>query len=192
MTSPRCTATEGAAVRGVLRRLRAIAARLRARAWSFCLQFECGRSVGFGPGVTVNLDPGARLIVGADTYVASGVYLHVAHGATLRIGSDSFIGNNCVIMAKQEISIGDGAAIAEHVSIRDHDHVLGQRPLTGGLDVAPVHVGDDVWLASKATVTRGVAVGNGAVVAAGAVVTRDVVARTIVAGVPARLIRQLT
>lgn len=80
--------------------------------------------------------------------------------------SDSFIGNNCVIMAKQEIPIGDGAAIAEQVSIRNHDHVMGQRPLTGGLDVAPVHVGEQGDRDPRSDV------GNGAVVAAGAVVTR--------------------
>ena len=60
-----------------------------------------------------------------------------------------------------------------------------------GGKTAPIHIGDDVWLATRAIVLRGVTIGDGAVVAAGAVVTRDVPERTLVAGVPARRIRSL-
>ena len=59
------------------------------------------------------------------------------------------------------------------------------------LEPAPIRLGDDVWIGANATVLPGVAIGDGAVVAAGAVVTRDVPPMTVVGGVPARVIKQI-
>jgi acetyltransferase-like isoleucine patch superfamily enzyme len=72
------------------------------------------------------------------------------------------------------------------------DHEMGpSASRCGRLVAAPIEVGDGVWLASRVTILPGVAVGKGAVVAAGAVVTQDVAPDTLVAGVPAKFIRDL-
>ena len=181
----------GAVARRAAIRQQAAVAHVRASCTAAVLQFDCAPGVSFERGVTVNLDPGASLSIGAGTHLARGAYLHVAAGGHLSIGPGCFIGHGCIIMSKDEVTIGHGAAIAEYVSIRDHDHIPGVPPATGGLHVAPVHIDDDVWLGSKSVVTRGCSIGQGAVVAAGAVVTRDVPADTLVAGVPARLLKVL-
>jgi acetyltransferase-like isoleucine patch superfamily enzyme len=68
-------------------------------------------------------------------------------------------------------------------------HDLNDHSLPG--KSSPVKIGDNVWLGARATVLKGVTIGDGAVVAAGALVTRDVPSRTVVAGVPARVIKHL-
>ncbi|MBC8076121.1 MAG: hypothetical protein H7Y32_08620 [Chloroflexales bacterium] len=80
------------------------------------------------------------------------------------------------------------------VSIHDENHIPGRGPepiAQRGFRCAPVVIGRNVWVGAKATILQGVTIGDGAVVAAGAVVTRDVAAYTLVAGVPARPIRAL-
>jgi acetyltransferase-like isoleucine patch superfamily enzyme len=121
------------------------------------------------------------------------------HGMTIEcsgslvVGAGTVFGHHVTIGVRQSVEIGQDCLIGEMVSIRDHDHgfhdaevpILRQDPLT-----ASVTIGDDVWIGSKATVTRGVNVGKGAVVGANSVVTNDVPAGVVVGGVPARIIRQ--
>lgn len=110
----------------------------------------------------------------------------------LFIGSRTVFGHHVTIGVRQSVTIGCDCLIAEMVSIRDHDHgfhkaalpMREQEPLA-----ASVVIGDDVWIGSKATITRGVHIGHGAIVGANSVVTKDVAAGTIVGGVPARVIR---
>jgi len=166
-----------------------MSARARARLWSLSLGYRSGAGVSLGRGVEIDLDPGARLEIGAKSYIAADVRLHVATGASLLIGERVFIGHGSVIMSKERIVIASGTAIAEGVSIRDHDHIVGSPPGEGGLNITPVIVGRNVWLSAKSTVTKGCVVGDGAVVAAGAVVTKSVPKRSVVGGVPARIIR---
>jgi acetyltransferase-like isoleucine patch superfamily enzyme len=119
--------------------------------------------------------------------IARGVELDAAPGASLDIAAD-FIGPNCIIAARERITIGDHCQIADNVTIRDHDHVhdasfsLRNREFA----CAPILIGDNVWIASKATIVAGVTVGDHALIAAGAVVTRDVAAGERVGGVPAK------
>ena len=91
------------------------------------------------------------------------------------------------------IEIGDDVRIASHAMIIAANHVVDDpaRPISQqGLVSAPIVIEDDVWIAGRVTITAGVRVGRGAVLAAGAVVTKDVPRATVVAGVPARVIRR--
>jgi acetyltransferase-like isoleucine patch superfamily enzyme len=83
--------------------------------------------------------------------------------------------------------------IAEHVKIRDQDHVfgLGLKPSQAGFSTAPVFIGDNVWIGAKATITKGVKIGNNCVVGANSVVTCDVPANSVVVGAPARVVRKI-
>jgi acetyltransferase-like isoleucine patch superfamily enzyme len=112
---------------------------------------------------------------------------------TLVVGSRTVFGHHVTVGVRDSVRIGSNCLIGEMVSIRDHDHgfhgrdvpMRQQEPL-----IAQVEIEDDVWIGSKATITRGVHIGRGAIVGANAVVTHDVPAGAIVGGIPARMIRQ--
>jgi maltose O-acetyltransferase len=91
------------------------------------------------------------------------------------------------------IAIGWGVRIGHDVSLLTINHQIGSEQLRSGDRVfAPITIGNGAWLASRTLVLPGVTIGNGSVVAAGAVVTRDVPDNALVAGVPARVVRVLT
>lgn len=90
------------------------------------------------------------------------------------------------------ITIGNGVRIAPHVMIIAADHIFDDptRPIhRQGLRQAPVVIEDNVWIAGRAIITAGVTIGTGTVIAAGAVVTKDVPPMSVVAGVPGRVIK---
>lgn len=116
--------------------------------------------------------------------------LSAGPGAVLRLGAGTFVNTGTSISARARVDIGRNCQIANHVVIMDSDfHGLVDRDRPE--PPAPIVVGDDVWIAVRATVLKGVTIGRGAVVAAGSVVVRDVPADTLVAGVPARVVRRL-
>lgn len=110
----------------------------------------------------------------------------VNEGATLKFRS-GYTNYGLNLSCWQEITIGDDCAIGERVTIRDSDeHSLSGSSSSSS---APIVIGDRVWIGSGATILRGVRIGDGAVVAAHAVVTKEVPARCLVAGVPAKVVR---
>ncbi len=138
-----------------------------------------------GPGCEIRAGAGARLEL-RGVVVGRGCVLVAGPGAVLYVAAES-IGPHSVIVAREHIEIGYGTLLAEMTVVRDADH---DRPLSTGAHVsAPVRIGPDVWLGARATVLRGVHVGTGATVGAGAVVTRHVAPGETVAGVPARPVR---
>jgi len=111
---------------------------------------------------------------------------------TLVIGENSYVSQFSVIGVNERIEIGENVMIANAVSLRDTDHEFGdlKSPMNQqGFTTAPVVVEDNVWLGHGVVVTKGVRIGSGAIVAANAVVTKDVPKNAIMGGVPARLIR---
>lgn len=108
----------------------------------------------------------------------------------LTVGRHSIIGNDAFLDARQNITIGNNVNIGGHVQIYtlEHDPQAKDFGTKGG----PVIIGDNAYVATRSTILPGVSIGTGAVVAAGAVVTRDVGAYEIVAGVPARKIGDRT
>ncbi len=96
--------------------------------------------------------------------------------------------------AAESVRIGKDVLIAGRVYISDHDHevdVPDIPPKRSGLKVAPVTIGDEVWIGEGAVILKGVTIGRRAVIGANAVVTKNVEPYTIVAGVPARVIRKI-
>ena len=110
----------------------------------------------------------------------------------LTIGPDCFINQGCVFDATALIEIGADVSLGHGVLITTSSHRIGEpRRRAGLLEPLPVTIGDGAWLGSRAVVLPGVRIGDGAIVAAGAVVNRDVPANTLAAGVPARVTREL-
>lgn len=105
----------------------------------------------------------------------------------VRIGRNSRIGRNCTIDARSPLTIGDNVALSPEVMILAGTHDVND-PKFADSEVGPwaVVIEDHVWIGTRAMIMPGVTVGRGAVVAAGAVVTKDVPPLTIVAGVPAK------
>lgn len=115
--------------------------------------------------------------------------LGIYPNAVLRIGANVVINNGTIISVRHRVEIGEGTGIGYHCLIMDSDG----HPLAPGLPIneGPITIGRHVWIASKASILQGVTIGDFAVVATGAVVTKDVPAYAVVAGVPAKVIRML-
>lgn len=110
----------------------------------------------------------------------------------LVLGSDVFFSGPVHIDLGASVHIGDRVHLGHHVMLLTVDHEIGTtEQRCGGTRAQPIRIGDGAWLASRTVVLPGVTIGKGAVVAAGAVVTRDVPDDTLVAGVPARIVRHL-
>ena len=117
----------------------------------------------------------------------SGVYISVAPKAHLLLGS-GFFNNNVKISCFEKITIGNDVKISEDVLIRDSDNHTILRE--GYKKTAPINVGNHVWIGARSVILKGVTIGDGAIIAAGAVVTKDVPPHTLVGGVPAKIIKE--
>lgn len=123
--------------------------------------------------------------------VEIGVWGREAGAGTIRIGRAVLMSPGSRLSASDEISIGDGVMMANGVYITDSDwHTIYDRTQRSDA-VTPVHIGNNVWLGDHATVLKGVTVGDNSVIAARAVVTRDVPNNVIVAGNPAKVVKKL-
>ena len=111
-------------------------------------------------------------------------------GKNIHIGKHVFINMGCKFQDQGGIFIGDGVLIGHNVVLATLNHAM-QPERRSDMLPAPIHIGKRVWIGSNATVLPGVTIGDGAVVAAGAVGTRDVPANTVVGGVPAKVIRHI-
>jgi len=147
-----------------------------------------------------------KIVVGAHTHVL-GDLSTFAHGGEIRIGKWCYIGEASRIWSAASIELGDRVLVSHSVNIFDslthpiqaaarHAQVKSifeeGHPLSLSLDESPVRIGDDAWIGAGAMVLRGVTVGEGGIVAAGAVVTKDVPPYAIVAGNPAVVVRELS
>ncbi|MCU1347116.1 MAG: lacA 2 [Acidobacteria bacterium] len=129
--------------------------------------------------------------IGTRSQIERNVYLKVVDDAArVAIGDFVFIGSGSEIDAADSICIGAHTLLAPGVFITDHTHnaARGLRLDEQGSHSAPVVIGSDVWLGARSVILHGVTIGDGAIIGAGAVVTRDVAPYSIVAGVPARVI----
>ena len=131
------------------------------------------------------------LSAGERVQIEHGVHIKaVDDAAKLQLGAYTFIGFGSEIDVAQAVTIGAHVLIAPGCFITDHSHrhAWGALLDTQGNECAPVTIADDVWLGAHSVVLPGVSIGHGAIVGAGAVVTRNVEAGAIMAGVPARRI----
>jgi acetyltransferase-like isoleucine patch superfamily enzyme len=117
-----------------------------------------------------------------------GVRIEVAPGATASIGKGTYLNRGVTLVCDREVRIGRNCSISWDVVIMDTDQHV--RSGAGG-PPSPVVIEDDVWIGCRAIILKGVRIGRGAVIGAGAIVTRDVPAGALAVGQPARVLRLL-
>lgn len=133
------------------------------------------------------------VIIIKNSYIYPGAYIFADENATLILDTAT-VGRYTHIIAKQSIIINRGVAIAEMVVIRDQDHAINVEDKASGFssyNIAPIIIGENTWIASKATILKGVTIGNNSIIAASAVVNKSVPSNQIWGGVPARFVKNL-
>jgi acetyltransferase-like isoleucine patch superfamily enzyme len=111
-------------------------------------------------------------------------------GKNILIGKNVFFNTGCSFQDRGGITIGDGTMIGMNVTIATLNHGLSLDTRNTTYP-SPVNIGENVWIGSNATILPGVTIGDNSVVAAGAVVTKDVPENTVVAGVPAKVVKKI-
>jgi len=165
----------------------------------FADRIRLGRGVYLDEGVYLHACPGG-IEIGEDTLVMHHAELHVYNfrdlpHAGIKIGQHSLIGEFNVLRGQGGIQVGDRVYTSPFVQLAAVNHVFTDptRPFVEqGITAQGIVIEDDVWIGAGAIIADGVHVGIGAVVAAGAVVTHDVPAHTVVAGIPAKVLRTIT
>lgn len=152
-----------------------------------------------GPRVRVRGRPvvtnDGRMVIGGHVQLVSTLApleLLTERDGVLEIGERSLVNFGCSLVATEHVRVGRGCQIGPYTMMLDNDyhHVEPDKRLVRPPS-RPIVVGDNVWIGARSIVMAGVHVGDDACVAAGSVVTKDVPARTLVAGVPAKVVRAL-
>ncbi len=116
----------------------------------------------------------------------------IEFGYQVSLGEGGFINSGVMLVDNAPITIGDGVLIGPGTQLITASHPLDPDERDKAIDLArPIVVGDRAWIGASAIILPGVTIGDAAVVGAGAVVTKDVAPRTVVAGNPARMLRQI-
>ena len=163
------------------------------------LRLESGGCLELGEGATTDRQPGNEIWVQRDGRLRLGprVWLRTEHGgnrltvfpgARIEIGADSLV-NGVMLHAKVEITVGQHARLGFGARLLDAD--LHDLDAETPERVAPIRLGDRVWIGADAIVLRGVTIGDDTVVGAGSIVTRDLPPRVFAAGNPARIVRSI-
>jgi acetyltransferase-like isoleucine patch superfamily enzyme len=158
-------------------------------------ELRLGRNVFVGDDVVVLRDTGGGPVtLGDRVHLNEGVRIVTAHGGSVTFGDDAHVQPGCYFMAVQRsIRVGAKAQIAPNCAFYPYEHGTGgerpvhEQPLHSRGDI---EIGDDAWLGFGVVVLSGVSIGAGTVVGAGSVVTKSLPAGVVVAGSPARVVRE--
>lgn len=115
--------------------------------------------------------------------------IYLTHSEMIEIGNNVSLAGFIHVWGGGGVKIGSRVMIGSHTAISSVTHDYSAETMYGTVVTKPIVINDDVWIGTHAVILPGVTIGEGAVIAAGCVVTKDVPARAIVAGVPGRLLR---
>ncbi len=145
-----------------------------------------------GKRVELRARPGhGRLVIGPWCWIGNDNKLR-SHEGQLTLGAKVVLGRDNVVNSYLDVEVGDAAILADWIYVCDFDHRIDRLDIPvkdQGIVTSPTRIGGDVWIGEKASVLRGVDVGQGAVVASHCLVNRDIPPFAIVVGVPARVVR---
>ncbi|QXP83973.1 acyltransferase [Methylococcus sp. Mc7] len=182
---------------GLLTPAAAIANRLDSwhRLWAHA-RLKAALGSALDPSVVVLGTPelhGSRNIrLGRDLYLYPGLYLETQERGRIEIGDGVVLSRGVHIVSYASVVLEDGVMVGEYTSIRDANHRVaeGRSVRDTGHDAKAIRIGRNAWIGRGSVILRGVTVGEAAVIGANAVVTHDVPAGAVVAGVPARPIER--
>jgi acetyltransferase-like isoleucine patch superfamily enzyme len=143
--------------------------------------------------VDIKKTEGAILEIGNHTTIADYTLLQLTKPSpVVRIGDHTVVGRNCIIASKTRLTIGNYVLIGAYCQLIDHSHGFKADELITNqkAECAPLTIRDDVWIGTGAKVLAGVSVGQGAVIGANSVVTKNIPEYQIWAGNPARFIKE--
>jgi acetyltransferase-like isoleucine patch superfamily enzyme len=151
-----------------------------------------GKNFRMGKDVLLSIGKNSVIEIGDNVELGDYARIYVNENARLTIGDNSSLGMFNFVSAGKSIEIGKNVMFGQFVVAIDSRHVYGEpgKPMAE-LDVeyGPIKMQDDIWIGAHAVILEDVGVGRGAVIGAGAVVTRDVEAYAVMAGVPAKKIK---
>ena len=145
----------------------------------------------FGSGLELQIARRGRVYFGRFVWLGHGTKIR-CHEGLVEIGPKTVLGQECTISAYGRVRIGEQCVIADRAMFIDFDHgvVEVERPIrTQGIYTRDVVVGSNVWIGYGACILRGVHVGDNSIIGTNSVVTKDVPANAVVAGIPAKVIR---
>ena len=148
-------------------------------------------SVRIYPNVVINTEYGGKISVGENCELLHGVSL-MTYGGNIEIGNNCSINPYTILYGHGNLVIGDNVLIAGHCLIIPANHIFTDIniPINAqGLTKKGVIIEDNVWIGAGCRILDGVRIGQGAIIAAGAVVNKNVLPNTIVGGIPAKLIK---
>ena len=115
------------------------------------------------------------------------------YGYNITVGENFYANSNCTILDCAPVTIGDDVLLGPNVSLYTPNHAVDAQERKQGYERAlPITIGDRVWIGGSVTIVPGVSIGENSIIAAGSVVTRDIPANVIAAGVPCRVMRPIT
>lgn len=114
------------------------------------------------------------------------------YGKNIHLGKNVFINSHCYLMDGANITIGNHVFIGPYCGFYTANHPLPYEPRNKGLEKAlPITIGDNCWFGANVSIMPGVTIGSGCVIAAGAVITKDMPDNSLIAGVPAKVIKKI-
>jgi acetyltransferase-like isoleucine patch superfamily enzyme len=155
-------------------------------------QLVIGNDVVFAGQTYIRIRKEGRIVLGDRVRTGPEVWLVAANACEFRVGDDTVLGTYVILNGGHGLTIGSDCVFAGFVYVNtsdhgiDRGHLIREQAFTG----APIHIGQDVWLGGHSFINKGVSIGNGAVIGAGAIVTNDVASNVIAVGNPARVLRE--
>lgn len=151
-----------------------------------------GKNVKIYEEVKLALRRGCPINIGDNVSIEKGVVISTSESGKIIIGNNVYIGEYSILTSNAEIEIGDDVLISPHNNIVDFDHIYKDRyKLVNqqGVVARKITIKQDVWIGSGCKILMGVTIGEGAVIGAGSIVTKDVLPYNVVAGNPAKTIK---
>lgn len=160
---------------------------LRALGYKLFFRIQSGKLLEIYHGTNINVKRNGAIICGDRVRIYHDVGFFVdSPNAQILIGDRTYINRRTEFKCQSGIKVGCDCAISWDVTIMDTDY----HSINDSIISKEIVIGNHVWVGCKATILKGVIIGDGAVIAAGALVNCDVPARTLVGGVPARIIKE--
>lgn len=152
-----------------------------------------GKNVKIGKRVDFRY-PNQSLRIGTNTSIGNNCEIQTSPGAITRIGNNVSLNTGCIIVSCFSISIGDDTRVGEYVSIRDQNHIFSNDSIPyrkQGLNGGNVNIGQNCWIGRGVVILPGVIIGSGTIIAANSVVNKNLPARCVAGGVPAKILKRL-